>query len=86
MGNQRSTTGIISPASRKQGFVIGIEKDPLIYAEIIQSSDDVIEGLTLDGKVAVWNRGAEELYGFNLTEIFGKSVITIYWLMLNKFV
>ncbi len=41
---------------------------------IIQSSDDAIIGLTLNGTVTSWNRGAEALYGFSADEMVGTSI------------
>jgi len=42
-------------------------------AAIVESSDDAIVGITLDGIVTSWNRGAERLYGYSAEEVRGKS-------------
>jgi len=47
-------------------------------AAIVLSSHDAIEALTLDGNVIAWNKGSEELYGYNSNDIVGKSILTIY--------
>jgi PAS domain S-box-containing protein len=41
---------------------------------IVESSDDAIMGLDLDGQVTSWNRGAGRLYGYAESEIVGRSV------------
>jgi diguanylate cyclase (GGDEF)-like protein/PAS domain S-box-containing protein len=38
-------------------------------ASIVESSDDAIIGLTLEGRVLSWNRGAERLYGYEAREM-----------------
>ena len=40
---------------------------------IIQSSNDAIIGVTLDGKVSSWNLGACEIFGYSNEEIVGES-------------
>ena len=42
-------------------------------ASIVESSDDAIVGLNLDGTIASWNRGAERLYGYAAAEVLGHS-------------
>ena len=45
-----------------------------LLACIVESSDDAILGLTLDGIVLSWNRGAENIYGYCAGEVLGKPV------------
>ncbi|MGB9980211.1 PAS domain S-box protein [Methanobacterium sp.] len=42
-------------------------------ANIVESSDDAIIGLTLDGIITSWNRGAEKVYGYSAEEMVGKG-------------
>ena len=46
----------------------------LLMAAIVQSSDDAIIGMDLEGVVSSWNRGAEKIYGFSRQEMLGGSL------------
>ncbi len=43
----------------------------------MESSDDAIVGMTLDGMVTSWNAGAERLYGYPAREVIGRWPIGI---------
>jgi diguanylate cyclase (GGDEF)-like protein/PAS domain S-box-containing protein len=43
-------------------------------AAIIESSDDAIIAMTLDGNVTNWNPAAERMYGYHSEEIVAKSI------------
>ena len=43
-------------------------------ANIVESSEDAIGTLTLDGTIISWNKGAEKVYGYSVEEILGKCV------------
>ncbi|QIN80290.1 PAS domain S-box protein [Rubrobacter marinus] len=43
-------------------------------AAIVESSDDAVIGLDLDGIVRSWNGGAEKLYGYAAEEIVGRHI------------
>ena len=47
-------------------------------AAIVESSDDAIYGVKLDGTVVSWNRSAERTYGFRSGEIIGRNVSILY--------
>ena len=50
------------------------EQDRALLASIVESSDDAIKGVNVDGTLVSWNRGAEKLFGYSSREIIGKSV------------
>jgi PAS domain S-box-containing protein len=43
-------------------------------AAIVESSDDAIMGLNLDGIFTSWNKGTERLFGYLAEEVIGKPV------------
>jgi PAS domain S-box-containing protein len=43
-------------------------------AAIVESSDDAIISVDLDGTTATWNDGAQRLYGYSAEDIIGKPV------------
>ncbi len=44
-----------------------------LLASIVESSDDVIIGKTLDGIILSWNSGAQKIYGYTADEVKGLS-------------
>ncbi|MDQ4099436.1 MAG: PAS domain S-box protein, partial [Chloroflexota bacterium] len=43
-------------------------------AAIVESSDDAIIGMALDGVITTWNPGAERLFGYSAEEAIGQSM------------
>ena len=43
-------------------------------AAIVESSDDAIFGVTMDGTITRWNKGAEKIYGYTEAEVIGQSI------------
>ncbi len=43
-------------------------------ASIVESSNDAIGTISLDGIIESWNKGAEKVYGYSAKEILGKTV------------
>jgi PAS domain S-box-containing protein len=46
-------------------------------AAIVESSDDAIVSKTLEGRITSWNEGAARIFGYDASEIVGKSITTI---------
>ena len=46
-------------------------------ATLVESSPDAIVGMTLDGAVVSWNRGAQELYGYAAEEMIGQPIFLV---------
>lgn len=46
-------------------------------AAIIDSCDDAIIGMTLDGTVTSWNRAAENIFGYSVEEMVGQNISVI---------
>jgi PAS domain S-box-containing protein len=49
------------------------EAEPVLAA-ILESAEDAIVGIALDGAIVLWSRGAEQLYGYSAAEVQGHSV------------
>jgi PAS domain S-box-containing protein len=45
-----------------------------MLASIVESSDDAIIGLTTQGVIQTWNRGAEHLYQYGADQVVGQSL------------
>ena len=48
-----------------------------LLASIVESSDDAIVSLTLDGIITTWNKAAERIYGYQAGEIVGQPVTVL---------
>ncbi len=48
-----------------------------LFSAIVESNDDAIIGMSLDGTIIAWNLGAERLYGYTSREIVGQPVATL---------
>ncbi len=90
-GSRINVSLTISPVEDHAGKLIGastiarditerkrFEEERLLLAAIVDSSDDAIIGMTLDGTITSWNRGAEKMLGYSAKESVSQSVRLIY--------
>jgi PAS domain S-box-containing protein len=54
------------------------EKTASLLTLLVQSSDDAIIGLGLDGRILTWNAGAQRLYSFTQDEVRGRSINVLF--------
>jgi PAS domain S-box-containing protein len=54
------------------------ERSRDLLASIVQSSDDAIVGMAMDGSIVSWNRGAEQIYGYPAAEIKGHPISRLF--------
>lgn len=51
-----------------------VQEISMRLAAIVQSSEDAIIGMSLDGRIVSWNDGAEMMYGYSAEETKGLSI------------
>jgi PAS domain S-box-containing protein len=53
------------------------EEDRMRLASIVESSNDAIYAIDLDGVINVWNPGAEKLFGYGPHEVLGHHIFML---------
>jgi PAS domain S-box-containing protein len=82
------STGILKDREGSFAGVFGIARDITErkrteeelrrLAMIVENSDDAIISRTLDGIIASWNGGAEQMYGYSAAEAIGQPISIIF--------
>jgi PAS domain S-box-containing protein len=89
-GRRIHVWGSGAPISNSTGEVVAIavilrdiserqaaEQAQALLASIVESSDEAIHSITLDGTIASWNRGSEGLFDYSSQEIIGKNAAVL---------
>jgi PAS domain S-box-containing protein len=71
-GPERILLGVEDVTERKEA-----ELALARLAAIVESSDDAIIAIDLNGVIASWNQGAERLYGYTAKEAVGQPITTL---------
>lgn len=72
---QRKQIEISEESNRK--ILSQVEEEIQRFAAIVESSEDAIIGLTLEGIISSWNLGAEKIYGYSAVEVKGMHIEVI---------
>lgn len=69
------------PAAKKPKYDIPtfferkkLEEQLALYALIVESTEDAILSIDLEGNITTWNRGAQKLYGYSEKEALGRPI------------
>ncbi|HDR73608.1 MAG TPA: PAS domain S-box protein [Methanoculleus sp.] len=54
-----------------------LEQTQSLLAAIVESSEDAIIGIDLEGMIVSWNKGAASLYGYSMDDVVGKPRSTL---------
>lgn len=68
---------IPDPPDRPVSAEAEVENISRRLIEIVESSEDAIIGLSLDGSISCWNKGAEKIYGYTSDEVVGKDIAVL---------
>ena len=64
----------VSVILRDTTALMEAEQARALLASIVESSEDAIHAVNLDGTIVSWNHGAEKLFGYSSEEVVGKHV------------
>ena len=70
LDGRRLLMSIVRDTSERAA-ILGLRSE---LTTIVESCDDAIIGLSLDGEITSWNRGAEKIFGFSRGEALGASM------------
>jgi two-component system cell cycle sensor histidine kinase/response regulator CckA len=55
-----------------------VERSRDLLASIVESSEDAIIGMTLEGTIVSWNVGAAHIYGYSLEQIINRPIFLLF--------
>ena len=72
MNNNRVVV-VVRDVTQRKKYLMSVQE----MAAIVDSSDAIIIGKTLNGVISSWNRGAERVYGYKAEEVIGLPINVI---------
>ena len=73
--SQNGVSAIIKNITAKTKAEISARNFQETKDQILRSALDAIVGIDMNGKITIWNQQAEKLFGWNLKDIIGKSIV-----------
>ena len=69
-GKMKRIVGMVVDITEKKRAEVAV----LRHAAIVESSDDAIIGVDMNGIVTDWNKGAERVFGYSAKEAMGRNI------------
>jgi PAS domain S-box-containing protein len=66
--------GVLCPFNREMSERKQVRAATSQLASIVESADDAIIGMTLDGIILSWNQSAERIFGYSAEEVKGRPI------------
>ncbi len=73
-----ASEGLLYAVARDITDRLQVEEMRLLLSSIVESTDDGIIGLGLDGTIVSWNKAAEKIYGYTQDEVKGRQITIVF--------